>query len=96
MSAHETARAVEPGLAELQADLATLKSDLAQLADTLGKTARHGVQGAAGEAEAAANEVVDWAEYQYESLRETVRAQPLTACAIAVGVGLVLGQLLRR
>ncbi len=83
-------------IAELKADIATLKSDLAQLVETLGRTARHSVDGATGEAEAAIGEVTDWAETKYESLRESIQAQPLAACAIAAGLGALLGQILFR
>jgi len=87
---------VEPSLADLRQDLEKLRADFAQLVGTLGKTARHGVRGAAGDAEAAADEVTDWAEGQMNTLRERIVAQPLAACAIAAGVGALLGQLLVR
>ncbi|MFS8036366.1 hypothetical protein ACI7BZ_05265 [Xanthobacter sp. AM11] len=86
----------EPSLADVREDLDQLRADFARLLDTLGKTARHGVKGAAGEAETAAGDVQDWAEGQYLTLRETIREQPVTACAIAAGVGVILGQLLLR
>ncbi|MEP9376473.1 hypothetical protein ABLE91_07170 [Aquabacter sp. CN5-332] len=88
--------ASDPHIAELKADLAAVKADLAQLIDTLSRTARHGVDGAQGEAEAAIGEVTEWAEAQYETLRESIQAQPLTACAIAAGIGVLLGQILLR
>lgn len=88
--------AVEPSLADVRQDLDQLRADFARLLDTLGKTARHGVKGATGEAEAAAADVSDWADGQYRSLRETIREQPITACAIAAGVGVILGQILLR
>ena len=87
---------IEPTLEELRADVEALKADFARLVETLGKTARHGVKGAASEAEMAAGEMSDWAEEQYLILRENIRAQPLTACAVAAGMGLVLGQFLMR
>ncbi|MFG1462389.1 DUF883 C-terminal domain-containing protein [Xanthobacter sp. DSM 24535] len=87
---------VEPNLAEVRQDLEKLRADFAQLVETLGKTARHGVKGAAGEAELAAGEVTDWAEGQMATLRDSIQAQPLAACAIAAGVGALLGQLLVR
>ncbi|MFG1299412.1 hypothetical protein V5F49_06400 [Xanthobacter sp. V3C-3] len=86
----------EPGITDVKADLQQLREDFNRLLDTLGKTARTGAKGAKGEAEAAAGEAVDWAEDQYVSLRETIRAQPITACAIAAGVGVILGQILLR
>lgn len=86
----------EPGVADVKADLHQLREDFNRLLETVGKTARTGAKGAKGEAEAAAGEAVDWAEDQYMSLRETIRAQPITACAIAAGVGVILGQILLR
>lgn len=91
----EAAKA-EPTLAELRRDVEALKADFARLVDTLGQTARHGARGAASEAEMAAAEMSDWAEEQYLALRENIRAQPITACALAAGLGLVLGQFLMR
>lgn len=87
---------VEPSLEDLRADMEALKADLARLMETLAKTAQHGAKGAAAEAELAADEVTDWAEEQYLALRETIRAQPITACAIAAGMGLLFAQFLRR
>lgn len=95
ISAAEAAK-IEPTLEELRQDVEALKGDFARLMDTLSQTARHGVRGAASEAEMAAGEVSDWAEEQYLALRENIRAQPLTACAIAAGMGLVIGQILMR
>lgn len=87
---------VEPTLEELRQDMETLKADFARLLDTLGQTARHGVKGAADEAGMAADEVSDWAEEQYLILRENIRAQPITACAVAAGLGLLFGQIFLR
>lgn len=86
----------EPSIEDIRKDLETLKEDFARLAETLTKTARHTARGAAGGAEMAASEVSDWAEDQYVQLRETIRAQPVTSCAVAAGLGLVLGQILLR
>ncbi|MBA4791558.1 MAG: hypothetical protein AB1698_18055 [Pseudomonadota bacterium] len=83
-------------LDELKADLAAVKADLAQLMQTLTRTARHGVDGASEEAEAAMGDVSEWAEGQYATLRDYIQEKPLTACAIAAGVGALLGQILLR
>lgn len=86
----------EASIADVREDLDQLRADFARLLETVGKTARHSVKGAAGEAESAAGEVSDWAEGQYLTLRESIREQPITACAIAAGVGVILGQILLR
>lgn len=91
-----TAPAAEPNLNDVKSDLDQLRADFAKLLETLGKTAKHSVKGAKGEAESAAGEMGDWAEEQYLTLRESIREQPITACAIAAGVGVILGQILLR
>lgn len=90
------AAAAEPSLDAVREDLEKLRADFASLIETLGRTAKHGVEGAAGEAGSAAADVSDWAEGQYLTLRETIREKPVTACAIAAGVGVILGQILLR
>ncbi|WP_127090788.1 DUF883 family protein [Aquabacter cavernae] len=88
--------AADAHLDELKADLAAVKADLAQLMQTLSRTARHGVDGAGEEAEAAMGEVSEWAEGQYATLRDYIQEKPITACAISAGVGAVLGLILLR
>lgn len=90
------AASTEDNLAELKADLAAVKADLAQLVETLGRTARHSVDGASTEAEAAIGEVTEWAEGQYASVVEYIQEKPLQSVAIAAGIGALLGQILLR
>ena len=91
-----TAPAAEASLNDVKSDLDQRRADFTKLLETLGKTAKHSVKGAKGEAESAAGEVGDWAEEQVLTLRESIREQPITACAIAAGVGVILGQILLR
>ena len=44
----------------------------------------------------AAEDIEAWTNENAETLRETVREQPLTALAVAIGVGAFLMLLLRR
>ncbi len=81
---------------DVRRDLEQLRSDMAQLADSITKTARQGARGAAADAKVAAAQVGDLAGEHYATVRERIRDQPVTACAIAAGVGLLLGQILRR
>jgi len=94
--AASSASAAEANLHDVKSDLDQLKADFTKLLETLGKTAKHSVKGAKGDAESAAGEVGDWAEEQVLTLRESIREQPITACAIAAGVGVILGQILLR
>jgi ElaB/YqjD/DUF883 family membrane-anchored ribosome-binding protein len=42
------------------------------------------------------SQVEDWTNDNAEQLRETVREQPLAACAVAMGIGALLGVILLR
>lgn len=92
----ETTASMEPSVAELKEDIARLREDLAKLVGTVGETAKAGLKGARADAGAAAGEAGDWAEAQYHNMRTCIREQPITSCAIAAGVGFVLGQILLR
>lgn len=91
----ETPKA-EAGLDDVRQDLEQLRADVARLIETLGKTAQHKVEGLAGEAQAQAAAASEWAEGHSVSVREAIRDQPLAACAVAAGIGFVLGQILLR
>ncbi len=95
-AASASGSAAEANLKDVKSDLDQLRADFTKLLETLGKTAKHSVRGAKGEAESAAGEMGDWAEDQVVSLRESIREQPIKACAIAAGVGVILGQILLR
>lgn len=92
---------------ELQEKLAALREDLKALQDNV-----KGLAGDAGDAAAAkmnaaindamnsvqdmAERVEDWGEDHLVSVRESVREQPLASCALAMGVGALLGAILFR
>lgn len=86
----------EASLADLKADLERLREDFARLLDSAGKTAQSGASDAVGAAQAQACEAAGWAKGQCGSLREAIREQPLAACAIAAGIGALVGQILLR
>ncbi|MEP9354076.1 hypothetical protein ABLE93_10830 [Xanthobacter sp. KR7-65] len=88
--------APEPSLTDVKSDVDQLRTDFARLLDSLGKTAKHSMKGAKGDAESAASDMTEWAEGQVVTLRESIREQPIKACAIAAGVGVILGQILLR
>ncbi|GGF64955.1 hypothetical protein GCM10007301_25920 [Azorhizobium oxalatiphilum] len=88
--------ATEPSLADVRADLEQLRADFSKLVETLSATAKHGVEGAAYDAEAAVGEAQVWAEEQADTLRASIQEKPFTAIAIAAGVGALLGHLLLR
>ncbi|MFG1418576.1 hypothetical protein V5F38_07765 [Xanthobacter sp. V0B-10] len=88
--------AVEPTLDDVRQDLERLKAEISRLLDVAGQSARQAADEAVSAAEAGAESAGLWAEGRCGALRSTIREQPLTACAIAAGVGLILGQVLLR
>lgn len=90
------ASAAEPTLDDVRQDLERLRADLASLLESAGRGAKQAADEAVGAAEAKAETAGAWAEHRCASLRETIREQPLAACAVAAGVGLILGQVLLR
>lgn len=88
--------AAEPTLNDLRLDLERMRAELARLLDAAGDSAKAVADEALASAEVKAESASLWAGTQCESVRETIRRQPLTACAVAAGIGLVLGQVLLR
>lgn len=86
----------EPTLDDVRADLERLRAEFTRLLDAAGQGAQQKLEEAAGAAEAKVESAGLWAEGRCGALRDTIRAQPLTACAVAAGVGLILGQILLR
>jgi hypothetical protein len=78
--------AVRDDLDALHKDVRGLVSDVRGAA---GREVRGAVDGAAGWVET-------WGQENLEGVRETVRSQPLTACALSIGAGAIIGALLLR
>ncbi|MFG1480735.1 hypothetical protein V5F53_19070 [Xanthobacter sp. V4C-4] len=91
-----TAPKAEPGLDDVREDLERLRAEFTRLLEAAGKGATAAAAEAAGTAESVAANAGQWAEGRCDSLRQSIRAQPLAACALAAGVGLLLGQILLR
>lgn len=88
--------ATAPTLDDVRQDLERLRADLSRLLEAAGRGAKQAADEAVGTAGAKAESAGAWAEDRCASLRETIRDQPFTACAVAAGVGLILGQVLLR
>ncbi|WP_454918279.1 hypothetical protein [Xanthobacter sediminis] len=86
----------EPTLDDVRQDLERLRADLASLLEAAGRGAKHAADEAVDAAGAKAETAGAWAGGRCDSLRESIRGQPLAACAVAAGVGLILGQVLLR
>lgn len=83
---------VEKQLDAIQSELSDLQKDARALAGHVGKAAG-GALDAAGEAY---NGMEKWTTGNIQSMRGTVRDQPLTAVLVSLGAGAVLGALFLR
>jgi ElaB/YqjD/DUF883 family membrane-anchored ribosome-binding protein len=86
----------EASLASLQEDLAALQADMGKVIAGLGGAASDGVTQAMRAAEDVAGQVETYGQEGVDTVRSTIRSQPLVACAISVGAGALLGALLAR
>lgn len=97
----------EATIKDLQEQLAELKSDFVGVADILKQLAsgelnaasanvRERADRAAGKARAAADSARHHVEDATTATRDTISKNPLTAAAIAAGIGFVVGILARR
>jgi ElaB/YqjD/DUF883 family membrane-anchored ribosome-binding protein len=91
---------LEARMAALKADFEELQKDTRKLFENLGDAASTGVSEATGNATKAAmhaaEEVEHWAENGVDAVRSAIREQPLTAIAISMGAGAIIGSMLRR
>lgn len=85
---------------DIPAQLDTLRQDVAYLAETLKLQAKATVSDKKATVKTVATEKTDLVKDQYEALttkaETSIKENPLTSIAIAVGAGLVLGALTRR
>jgi ElaB/YqjD/DUF883 family membrane-anchored ribosome-binding protein len=86
----------EASLESLQEDLAALQADMSKVIAGLGGAASVGVAQAMRAAEDMAEQVETIGQDGVDTVRNTIRTQPLVACAISVGAGALLGALLTR
>lgn len=85
-----------PTIASLQEDLAALQSNMNKVFADLGGVASAGVGQAVHVAEEAVGQVETLGQEGVETVRSTIRSQPLIACAISVSAGALIGVLLAR
>jgi hypothetical protein len=83
----------EARLEALKGDFEALQRDMRLLLDSLGNDASERVASATN---GAAQQVEEWASDGVETVRDTIRAQPLAAIALSMSAGAVLSSLLRR
>ena len=87
-------------LAALREDLEALQSDVRGLAGDAGDAASAKMNEAINDAMESVQDLTDrfeeWGEDHLVSVRQSVRDQPLAACALAMGIGAMLGAVLFR
>jgi ElaB/YqjD/DUF883 family membrane-anchored ribosome-binding protein len=83
-------------VAALQADLAALQAGMGKIIAGLGGAASARMDEAAHAAEEVVDQVETYGQEGVDTMRSTIRSQPLIACAISVGAGALIGALLAR
>jgi ElaB/YqjD/DUF883 family membrane-anchored ribosome-binding protein len=90
----------QASLETLQEDLALLQANMSKVFAGLGGAASEGVTHAMRSASTTAEDMVEQVESigqdGVDTLRSTIRSQPLTALAVSVGAGALIGALLTR
>ncbi len=83
---------IRPEANDTMAQIARLRDQVETL---LREKAMPAVESMTACAEATAHEAAEWSRQQADSVRATVRGQPLAAILIAAAVGFVLGRVAR-
>ena len=100
MAARKKPTTLESRLDALRDDLEALQSDMKGLAGGVGDAAtarlNEMLRNTEDMADQITSQVEDWTNDNAEQLRAQVREQPLVACAIAMGIGALLGVILLR
>jgi len=87
---------VENRLSALRQDLEALQQDMRGLGEGVGEAAQERLREALRATETLAAQMDEWTNENLNTLKESIREQPLAACAIALGVGALLGVVLLR
>lgn len=82
---------VESRLSALRQDLEALQQDMRGLGEGVGEAAQERLRDALRATETLAAQMDEWTDQHIDTLKESIREQPLAACAIALGVGALLG-----
>jgi ElaB/YqjD/DUF883 family membrane-anchored ribosome-binding protein len=100
MAVRKKPTTLEARLDALREDLEALQTDMRGLAGGVGDAATARLNEMLRNTEDMADQITaqveDWTNDNAESLREQVREQPLFACAVAMGIGALLGAILLR
>ncbi len=81
---------------DVRQELNALKDDLMTLRSDLGRTANAAIDGGREACNHLADKAAEEINHGVDAARETVSHRPLTAMAVAAGVGVLLGALICR
>lgn len=81
---------------DVKDDLAALRTDVDKLMNDIAKLAKSETSARVDQTRAAARKAGDEIAQADDTLRDTIRENPLTACGAAIGVGFVSALLMRR
>lgn len=87
---------VESRLSALRQDLEALQEDMRGLGEGVGEAAQARLTEALRATETLATQMQDWSNENLDSVRDSIREQPVAACLVSMGVGALLGVLLLR
>ncbi|HEY0283626.1 MAG TPA: hypothetical protein VGC27_13520 [Rhizomicrobium sp.] len=79
---------------KLSDDITELRADFTRIAETLADLVRLRGQEAAAKFQGSAEETWADAKQHFEGVKKKIKDEPVTAAAVAFGVGLILGILL--
>lgn len=87
---------IEARLSALRQDLEALQEDMRGLGEGVGEAAQERLTEALRATEALASQAQDWGNENLDTVRDSIREQPLAACLVSMGIGTLLGAILLR
>jgi ElaB/YqjD/DUF883 family membrane-anchored ribosome-binding protein len=87
---------IEARLSALRQDLEALQEDMRGLGEGVGEAAQERLTEALRATEALAAQTQDWGNENLETVRDSIREQPVAACLVSMGIGALLGAILLR
>jgi ElaB/YqjD/DUF883 family membrane-anchored ribosome-binding protein len=87
---------IEARLSALRQDLQALQEDMRGLGEGVGEAAQERLTEALRATEALAVQAQDWGNENLDTVRDSIRDQPVAACLVSMGIGALLGAILLR